>query len=157
MGTDAKVVVRLTVGERIQLDAVISDKKSAKDIVLRARMLMKADADGPAWPDSQIAEAFGGSPLTVARLRQRCVWEGLDVALSRRPPSATKPCKLDGAAEAKLIALACGPKPEGRSSWTMQLLADKLIELKIVDEICDETVRLVLKKTNFNRGEEHNG
>ena len=157
MGTDAKVVVRLTVSERIQLEAVIANKRSAKDRVLRARMLMKADADADAWPDSQIAETFEVSPLTVARLRHRCVWEGLEAAISRRPPSGKKPRKLDGVAEAQLIALACGPKPEGRSSWTMQLLADKLVELKFVDAICDETVRLTLKKTNFSRGEKNNG
>ena len=157
MGTDAKVVVRLTVSERIQLESVIANKRSAKDRVLRARMLMKADADADAWPDSQIAETFEVSPLTVARLRHRCVWEGLEAAISRRQPSGKKPRKLDGVAEAKLIALACGPKPEGRSSWTMQLLADKLVELKFVDAICDETVRLTLKKTNFSRGAKNNG
>jgi transposase len=157
MGKDAKVVVRLTISERAELESLISDKRSAKDRVLRARILMKSDADGPAWPDSQIAETFEVSPLTVARLRQRCVWEGLDAALSRRPPSGKKPRKLDGVAEANLIALACGPKPDGRSSWTMQLLADKLVELKFVDSICDETVRLTLKKTNFSRGGKNNG
>ena len=157
MGTDAKVVVRLTVSERIQLEAVIANKRSAKDRVLRARMLMKADADADAWPDSRIAEAFEVSPLTVARLRHRCVWEGLEAAISRRQPSGKKPRKLDGVAEAQLIALACGPKPDGRSSWTMQLLADKLVELKFVDAICDETVRLTLKKTNFSRGGKNNG
>jgi hypothetical protein len=157
MGTDAKVVVRLTVSERIQLEAVIGNKKSAKDRVLRARMLMKADADADAWPDSRIAETFEVSPLTVARLRHRCVWEGLEAAISRRQPSGKKPRKLDGVAEAQLIALACGPKPDGRSSWTMQLLADKLVELKLVDAICDETVRLTLKKTNFSRGGKNNG
>jgi transposase len=157
MGKDAKVVVRLSVSERIQLEAVISNKRSAKDRVLRARMLMKADADADAWSDSQIAETFEVSPLTVARLRHRCVWEGLEAAISRRPPSGTKPRKLDGVAEAQLVALACGPKPDGRSTWTMQLLADKLVELKFVDAICDETVRLTLKKTNFSRGGKNNG
>ena len=157
MGTDAKVIVRLTVSERIELDAVVSNKKSAKDRVLRARILTKADADGPAWPDSQIAEAFEVSPLTVSRLRHRCVWEGLEAALSRRTPSGTKPRKLDGVAEAHLIALACGPKPEGRCTWTMQLLADKMMELKFVDSICDETIRLTLKKTSFSRGGKSNG
>lgn len=157
MGMDAKVVVQLTVEERIQLEGAISNRKSAKDRVLRARMLMKVDADGPAWPDSRIAETFEVSPLTVARLRQRCVWEGLEAALSRRQPFRTKPRKLDGVAEAHLIALACGPKPDGRSLWTMQLLADKLVELKFVDTICDETVRLTLKKTNFSPGEKHSG
>ena len=157
MGKDAKVVVRLTISERIQLESVIANKKSAKDRVLRARMLMKADADADAWPDSQIAETFEVSPLTVARLRHRCVWEGLEAALSKRPPSGKKPRKLDGVAEAHLIALACGPKPDGRSSWTMQWLADKLVELIFVDTICDETVRLTLKKTSFSRGEKNNG
>jgi len=81
----------------------------------------------------------------------------LEAAISRRQSSGKKPRKLDGVAEAQLIALACGPKPDGRSSWTMQLLADKLVELKFVDAICDETVRLTLKKTNFNRGAKNNG
>lgn len=157
MGMDAKVVVQLTVEERIQLAGVISNRKSAKDRVLRARMLMKADADGAAWPDSRIAETFDVSPLTVSRLRQRCVWEGLEAALSRRRPSRTKPRKLDGVAEAHLIALACGPKPDGRGSWTMQLLADKLVELNFVAAICDETVRLTLKKTNFSPGGKNSG
>jgi len=157
MGKDAKVVVRLTISERTRLEALISHKKSAKDRVLRARILMKSDADGAGWPDSQIAETFEVSPLTVARLRHRCVWEGLEAALSQRPPSGKKPRKLDGVAEANLIALACGPKPDGRSSWTMQLLADKLVELKFVDTICDETVRLTLKKMNFSRGGKNNG
>jgi transposase len=157
MGTDAKVIVRLAVDERLQLEAVISNSKSAKDRVLRARMLLKADVDGPAWTDSQIATAFDVSPLTVARLRHRCVWEGLDAAMARRPPRGTKPRKLDGCAEARLVALACGPKPEGRGCWTMQLLADKLVELKVVETICDETVRLTLKKTNCSRGARSNG
>jgi transposase len=152
MGTDAKHVVRLTVAERVQLEGIVADSRAAKSRVLRSRMLLKADADGPAWPDSQIAEAFEVNALTVARLRKRCVWEGLDAALAERPRSAYKPRKLDGAGEAQLIAIACGAAPEGRAKWTMQLLADKLVELEIVDEISDEAVRLTLKKTSLNRG-----
>jgi hypothetical protein len=85
------------------------------------------------------------------------VLEGLEAALFQRPQANRKARKLDGVGEARLVALACGEAPSGRSSWTMQLLADKLVELKIVDEICDETVRLTLKKTNFSRGARSNG
>ena len=157
MGKDAKFVVRLTVTERLMLSGLIAEARTAKVRALRARVFLKADADGPNWTDPQIADAFEISSLTVARLRKRCVWEGLEAALSQRPQANRKPRKLDGAGEARLVALACGEAPAGRSSWTMQLLADKLVELKIVDEICDETVRLTLKKTNFSRGVGSNG
>ena len=113
---------------------------------------LKADADGPGWTDSQIAEALETSTLTVARLRKRCVLEGLEAALCARPQAVRKPRKLDGVGEARLVVLACGKAPEGRSQWTMQLLADQLVELKIVNEISDETVRLTLKKTNSSPG-----
>ena len=151
MGTDAKSVVRLSISERVQLEALLAEPRVAKDRALRARMLLMADVDGPAWTDSRIAEAFDVVTMTVARLRQRCVWEGL-TALAARTRSGTKPRKLDGAAEATLIALACGKAPEGRAKWTLKLLADKLVELEIVSEISDETVRLTLKKTNSSRG-----
>lgn len=157
MGKDAKYVVRLSVAERAQLEAVLADRRAAKDRSLRARMLLKADADGPAWPDSQIAEAFGVRIVTVARLRQRCVLEGLPAALACRARSGSKPRKLDGAGEAHLIALACGTPPEGRAKWTLQLLADKLVELQIVHEISDETVRKTLKKTTSSPGFASNG
>lgn len=148
MGTDAKHVVRLTVAERVQWEGIVADSRSAKGRVLRSRMLLKADADGAAWPDSQIAEAFEVNAITVSRLRKRCVFEGLDAALVERPRSGHKPRKLDGAAEAQLIAIACSAAPDGRAKWTMQLLADKLVELGIVDEISDEAVRQTLKKTS---------
>ena len=157
MGTDAKVVVRLSVEERLQLETVLNEPRVAKDRVQRIRMLLKADADGPAWPDSKIGEAFDVSAATVARLRHRCVFEGLEAATSRRPPRGTKPRKLDGAAEAQLVAITCSQAPEGAARWTMQMLADKLVELKIVDEISDETVRQTLKKTSSNPGERHSG
>ncbi len=151
MGKDAKHVVRLTVAERVQLEGIVADSRAAKSRVLRSRMLLKADADGPAWPDSQIAEAFDVNAITVSRLRKRCVWEGLDAALVERPRSGHKPRKLDGAGEAQLIAIACGAPPEGQAKWTMQLLADKLIELEIVEKISDEAVRLTLKKDTSRR------
>jgi transposase len=157
MGTDAKVVVQLSIEERLQLEAVLNEPRVAKDRVQWIRMLLKADVDGPAWADSKIAEAFDVSVNTVARLRHRCVFEGLEAATARRPPRGTKPRKLDGAAEAQLVALTCSATPEGSAKWTMQMLADKLVELKIVDEISDETVRKTLKKTNCNPGARHSG
>lgn len=157
MGTDVKVVVRLSIEERLQLNVLLNEPRVAKDRVLRIRMLLKADADGPAWSDPQIAEAFDVSSATVARLRHRCVFEGLEAATSRRPPRGTKPRKLDGAAEAHLVAIACSEAPEGAARWTMQMLADKLVEMKIVDGISDETVRKTLKKTNSSRGVRRSG
>ena len=157
MGKDAKYVVRLSVSERLSLEKVLSQARTAKAKVLRARMLLKADADGPGWCDEQIAEAFDVSLSTVHRLRERFVQEGFEAALERKPPCRTKPRVLDGQQEARLIATACGAAPEGRSRWTLKLLADKLVELNIVDSICPETVRQTLKKTNSSRGSASNG
>lgn len=152
MGTDAKAVVWLSIDERVMLERALKEPRVAKDRVLRINMLLKTDAGGPNWPDSRIAEAFQVSTDTVARLRHRCVFEGLEAAIARRPHRATKPRKLDGAAEARLVQLACSAPPEGCAKWTMQLLADQLVTLSIVEEISDETVRKTLKKTNCSRG-----
>jgi len=129
---------------------VSAGRRSALTIT-RARILLKADqADGgPAWEDKEIAEALDCGLRTVERVRQRFVERGLEPALGRKPqdrPSRER--KLDGAAEARLIALACSAPPEGRLRWTLKLLADRLVELEIVASICDETVRRVLKKTS---------
>ena len=155
MGTDARGVVRLSIEERVMLERVLKEPRVAKDRVLRVNMLLKSDADGPKWPDSKIAEAFDVSTDTVARLRHRCVFEGLEAATSRRRPSATRTRRLDGAAEARLVLLACSTPPDGCAKWTMQLLADQFVTLKIVEEISHETVRKTLKKTNSSRGEKH--
>ena len=157
MSKEAKFVVRLSVNERLFLNGLIAETRTAKERALRARLFLKADADGPCWTDSQIADAFEISTLKVARLRKRCVLEGWEAALCQRPQANRKPRKLDGAGEARLVALACGKTPSGCSQWTLQLLADKLVELKIVDEISDETVRKTLKKTNFSLGVTSNG
>ena len=151
MGKEAKVVVRLTTDERFQLEAIVANPKSPQDRALRARVLIKADVDGPGWPDTRIAEAFEVSVSTVTRLRQRCVFEGLEACLKPRPQPARAP-KLDGAAEAQLVVLACSKPPEGRAKWTMQLLADRLVELKVVEAVSDETVRQRLKKTRCSLG-----
>jgi transposase len=154
VGKEAKYVVRLTAEERQTLQALVDRGQGAADKLLRARMFLKADVgdEGPGWTDEPIAEAFEVGLSTVHRLRQRLVEEGLDAALLRKPQSARRPAKLDGAQEAKLIAIACSQPPGGRARWTLQLLADKLVESKVVDSISDETVRLRLKKTTSSRG-----
>jgi transposase len=146
--------VTMTAEERQQLTQLVKAGKAGAMKLTHARIVLKADAaeGGPAWPDVRIAEALDVSTDTIARVRQRFVEQGLEAALGRKKqdrPSRAR--KLDGRAEARLIALACSAAPEGRSEWTMQLLADKLVELQIVDSICDETVRRTLKKTNSSR------
>jgi hypothetical protein len=142
--------VTLEAEERQHLQDLIAAGKAAARKLAHARILLKADAadGGPAWPDGRIAEALEVSTATVERVRRRFVELGLDAALDRkqrdRPP---REIKLDGRAEARLIALACSPPPLGRGVRTMQLLADKLVELEVVDSISDETVRLALKRT----------
>ena len=148
MGKEAKYVVRLTEDERQALESLLSGKRVAADRALRARILLKADVDGDSWSDTEIADAFDVGVSTVHRLRQRLVEDGLEAALSRRPTSSKRPRKLDGAQEARLIAVTCGPAPEGRARWTLRLLADKLVELEVVDSIGRETVRQTLKKTS---------
>ncbi len=150
-----KYKVTLTADERQQLSELIAAGKAAAQKLAHARILLKADAaeGGPAWPDARIAEAFEVSIATVERVRQRFVEQGLEAALGRKPQDRpSRPRKLDGRAEARLIALACSAPPEGRKEWTMQLLADQLVELQVVDTVCDETVRRALKKTSSSRG-----
>jgi transposase len=155
-----KYKVTLTAEERQQLHDLIAVGKAAAQKLAHARLLLKADAadGGPAWSDSRIADAVEVSVATVERVRQRFVEQGLEAALGRKPqdrPSRER--KLDGRAEARLIALACSPPPDGRACWTMQLLADQLVELEVVDCVSDETVRRVLKKTNSSRGSRSSG
>jgi transposase len=144
-----KYVVRLTEAEREGLTAVVSKGRASARKIGHARVLLKVDADGPNWTDEEAAEAFGIRANTVRDIRQRFVAEGLEAALERKrriePPT---PRKLDGAGEARLIALACGEPPEGRARWTLRLLAGKMVELAIVDGISHETVRRTLKKTS---------
>lgn len=147
--------VTLDAQERQDLHDLIAAGQAAARKLTHARILLKADAaeGGPAWPDHQIADALEVSVATVERVRQRFVEEGLDAALDRkRRERPAREVKLDGRAEARLIALACSAPPEGRAVWTMRLLADKLVELEVVDSICDETVRLALKKTRSSPG-----
>jgi len=147
--------VTLTDEERQQLQALIAVGKAAARRLTHARILLKADASpgGPAWIDQHIVEALEVGAATVARVRQRFVEEGLEAALGRKKPDRpSRQRKLDGRAEARLIALACSAPPEGRAGWTMQLLADRLVQLDVVGAVSDETVRRVLKKTRSSRG-----
>ena len=147
--------VTLDAQARQDLHDLSAAGQAAARKLTHARILLKADAaeGGPAWPDHQIADALEVSVATVERVRQRFVEEGLDAALDRkRRERPAREVKLDGRAEARLIALACSAPPEGRAVWTMRLLADKLVELEVVDSISDETVRLALKKTRSSPG-----
>lgn len=147
--------VTLTDDEREQLAGLIASGKAAAKKLTHARTLLKADqADGrPAWTDDRIAEAVEVSTGTVGRVRQRFVEDGLDAALGRKTQDEPRrERKLDGAAEARLIALACSKAPRGRVAWTLEMPADKLVELKVVDSICPEAVRQTLQKTRSSRG-----
>jgi transposase len=123
--------------------------ESARKLI-HARILLKADQseEGPAWVDERIAEAVEVSQPTVSRVRKQYVVEGLDAALNRRPPRREYRRKLDGEQEAHLIAIACSSPPEGQARWTLHLLADRLVELEVVDSVSYQTVRRTLKKTN---------
>jgi len=148
MGKEVKYVVRLTMEERRTLESLVAEGRAAADRLLRARMLLKADVGqgGPGWSDEKIAEAFEVGLSTIHRLRQRLVEDGFEAALVRKPRSRHRAPKLDGEKEARLVALACSAPPEGRARWTLQLLADKLVELEVVESISDEAVRQRLKK-----------
>jgi transposase len=153
MGKDAKFIVRLDAAEQQHLQALVDEGRGSKSVRQRARVLLKADqAEGaPGWTDERVAEFAEVSLSTVHRVRQEFVEEGLESTLRRRPSLQRQYRKLDGAAEAKLIATACSQAPEGRSRWTLHLLADKLVELQVVNSISRECVRTTLKKTNFSR------
>ena len=146
--------VKLLDEERAYLESLLSAGKAAARTLTHARILLKADegAAGPGWTDEDIAEALEVNRSTVERVRQRCVEEGFDAALRPRPSRQNRLRKLDGAQAAQLVALACSPPPNGRNRWTLHLLADKLVELEVVDSISYESVRRTLKKTSSSRG-----
>lgn len=154
MNYNTKYVVRLAKEERDELEALVKRGKVAADRRRRAHILLKADAGelGSGLTDQEVANALDVGVATVHRVRQAYVEEGLQDALSRTPTVGNRPRKLDGEAEARLVAVACSPAPEGRDRWTLELLADKLVELKVVDTIGKECVRRTLKKTTSSRG-----
>ena len=150
---NVKYIVRLSGQEREQLQELVDAGQVAKETRRRARLLLKVDQapEGPAWPDDRAAEFAEVSLSTAHRVRQRFVEEGFEAAVFGKPAPDRLYRKLDGAGEAKLIATACSEAPEGRSRWTLKLLADKLVALGVVDTISHECVRQTLKKTNSGR------
>ena len=142
-----KYIVRLSDEERAQLTELIRKGKAAAYKIRHVHILLKADVDGPAWTDAQIAASFAVSVNTVRGVRQRLVEQGLEAALNRKQqdhPSRTP--RLDGAGEARLMALRCSTPPAGHARWTLRLLADQVVALEIVETISHETVRQALKK-----------
>ena len=149
-----KYIVTLTHVERTLLEALTNKGKTAAYKVNQARILLLADTNRVegGWKDEAISQALNISVATIERVRQRLVEEGLEAALSRKPQENRKPRRLDGEQQAHLIALACSQPPTGQRSWTMRMLADRMVEFGYVETVSHETVRQTLKKTKLNRG-----
>ena len=146
--------VRLTIDQRHQLESLIRTGNAPARTQTHARILLKADCSeaGPALLDDAIVAACEVSRPTVERVRRAFAKGGLNAALHRKRHNRPPQRKLDGAQEAQLLALTCSAPPQGQERWTLALLADKLVELKLVDSIARETVRSTLKKTSSSRG-----
>ena len=149
-----KYIVTLTDEEQRILREMLSRGKAAARKLMHARILLKANAGpgGPNWSDAAIAEGLEVGRATVERVRKRFVEEGFEASLQRRKPRREYARRLDGDGEAHLIALACSQAPEGRSRWTVRLLADRMVALEYVDAVSKDTVARTLKKTNLSRG-----
>ncbi len=149
---NAKYIVRLTGEERSELADLVKTGKTPAYRIKHANILLAIDADGAGWTNEKTAEAYRCHSNTVINMRQRFVEQGFEAAMDRKKQDApSREPILDGEKEARLIAIACSPPPEGRSKWTLQLLADKLVALEVVDSISGQTVRRTLKKTSLNR------
>ena len=144
-----KYPVILSETERDDLKRLIAAGTAPARKLTHARILLKADegSEGAGWVDEKVADAVEVSQPTVSRVRKQYVEEGLEAALNRRPPNREYHRKLDGQQEARLIALACSEPPEGQARWSLRLLADRMVELEVVEEISYQTVRRTLKKT----------
>lgn len=142
-----KYIVRLSQDEREQCERVVDKLKGTSQKVRRANILLMADADGPGWTDSRIAEAYRCRVQTVENIRKKCVLEGFEAALEHKKPPTPSMTRMDGEQEAKLIATRLGPPPKGYANWTLRLLATQAVALEIVETISYETVRRTLKKT----------
>lgn len=151
---NTKCVVRLTAEDHDRLDAIVRTGNVAAGRRRRAQILLKADAGSESLglTDAKVAEALDVSPVTVQRVRRAYVEQGLEGTLRGKVASAHRPRKLNGEQEAHLIAIACGPPPDGHARWTIRLLGTRLVELEIVDSICPDTVHRTLKKTLSNHG-----
>jgi hypothetical protein len=147
-------VVRLPEEERAALLTLIGRGAAPARAQTHARILLKANRGeaGPEWTDGAISTAVEVDPTTVGRVRKLYVTEGLEAALHRKAPDRVYRRKLDGEQEARLVAVACSEPPRGRKRWTLRLLANKLVELEVVETVSYETVRQTLKQTGSNRG-----
>jgi transposase len=147
-------VVVVSEEERARLHTLIGQGTAPARALTHARILLKANQGeaGPSWTDRAIATALEVHHTTVARVRQQYAVGGLEAAVSRKAPEREYRRRLDGEQEARLVALACSAPPEGRKRWTLRLLGERLVELKVVDEISYETVRQALKQTASSRG-----
>ncbi len=146
-----KYIVRLTQDERKTLKKLITSGRGPARMFTRARILLKADqsTEGPRWSDEQISEALEVTVQTIERVRKQLVEEGFDAVLSRRKyRQKVSRKKIDGDVEARLVALSCSEPPEGRTRWTLRLLADTIVELGYVESISHEAIRQTLKKTS---------
>jgi len=151
---NTKYGVLLTEAERARLHTLLGRGTGPARRLAHARILLKANQGegGPGWTDAAIAGALEVHPATVSRVRREYVTAGLDAALERKVPDRQYARKLDGAQEARLIALACGAPPAGRTRWTLRLLADALVRLEVAEAVSYETVRQVFKQTSSSRG-----
>jgi len=149
-----KYTVMLPDLERAQLRTLIGQGTAPARLLTHARILLKADQgeSGPGWADTAIAGAVEVHPATVGRVRRAYVDHGLDAALERKAPTRLYSRRLDGAAEAHLVALACSDPPAGQERWTLRLLADELVRLEVVNTVSHETIRRTFKQTTSNRG-----
>jgi transposase len=151
-----RYVVELTDEERHKLKEIISKNKASRYTIVNAYILLRSDV-ACGWTYEEVAKAYDVSTKKVEFVRKRFVEEGLEAALSRKPVTNAHRRKMTGEEEAHLIALCCRQAPEGYATWTLWMLADKMVELDIVDSVSHETVRRTLKKTNLNRGKRKNG
>ena len=158
MAVKDKVIIRLTSTQREQLGKMLRIGKHSASLRKRAQILLHSDADGSdAWTDEEIAEHLDVAVNTVAIVRRKFATTGLDATLQRKRPTGRQYRKLDGKQEAQLVTLACTPAPAGHARWTLQLLADQLVVLKVVESIHPSTVYRTLKKTNLSRGFSNSG
>ena len=149
-----RYLVKLTPAQRFSLIGLVNKGQDKARKLTHARILLQADSgkEGPALKAKVIADGLNVHERTVHRVRQQFAAEGLSAALNRKEHRGFKPRRLDGAQEAKLIAMCCGPKPEGRTSWTLDLLADSMVKLTFVDSVSRSTIYRTLKKMHLNPG-----
>lgn len=149
-----KYFVKLTSEERSNLEKLVSSGEAPARKLRRARILLKSDCSegGPKWTCEAICDAFDVNPLTVTKVRKAFSEGGLEQALNRKQPDRTYEHRLDGHAEAHLVAMVCGEVPDGFDRWTLRLLQERFVKLQIVESVSHETIRTTLKKMNLSLG-----